>query len=201
MERPGTRQEGEAPAWTSYWFVQDENDSNLVVCDWCLEHVANADMEAHLRRHRLRKESINNKRDPPVDGYGRHFTVFGEPIPETTDVEPRSTDGPPRSTVDPLQSMAERERSMAERERSMGERVDPRAEQNWVYHWFSQVNPDSRKASCDWCRNDVDEVDMEAHLQGHGLTITMINYVKKPPVDGYGRQYTSCGKRLEKANE
>ncbi|CAN3371684.1 hypothetical protein DIURU_001813 [Diutina rugosa] len=166
MEQPGIKQEGEAPAWTSYWFVQDENDENLAACDWCLGKVAKADMEAHLINHELDKTTINYVRNPPIDGYGRRFTIFGELIEEADDVGPRST-------------------------------VDPRAQQNWVYYWFSQVNPNNTNSSCDLCHKVVDEVDMEAHLQRHRVTINAKNYTKKPPVDGHGRRYTDYGLPIE----
>lgn len=76
--RPGQKFGAKKKLWVWTWFVQDLNDANVAVCDYCGRIITRMPsdkglpkkLSEHLRTHKLTKELINTTRAIPIDGNG-----------------------------------------------------------------------------------------------------------------------------------
>ncbi|KAM9911763.1 hypothetical protein OXX69_003203 [Metschnikowia pulcherrima] len=83
QNRPGQKFGAKKRSWVWTWFVQDPNDQNVAVCDFCgkvITRVASdrgspKKLSEHLHTHKLTKNSINPSRQLPIDSTGLSFNA------------------------------------------------------------------------------------------------------------------------------
>lgn len=78
VNRPGQRFGAKKRLWVWTWFVQDQNDQNIAVCDYCGKIITRVPSDRglpkklveHLHTHKLTKNLINTSRPLSMEGNG-----------------------------------------------------------------------------------------------------------------------------------
>ncbi|OBA21183.1 hypothetical protein METBIDRAFT_69441 [Metschnikowia bicuspidata var. bicuspidata NRRL YB-4993] len=95
VNRPGQKFGAKKRLWVWSWFVQDLNDQNVAVCDFCGKVITRVTSDRglpkklveHLHTHKLTKDLINASRPIPMDGSGNSYlsnlqTSYAGPFPQ-----------------------------------------------------------------------------------------------------------------------